>query len=67
MLLLKALTEEQLIRLQPYAPDNIAAEQSLSESRNRIQALQQQKRLEQAKYELSKKNLKDHSNYITKE
>ena len=52
----KALTEEQLYtRLQPYAPDNIAAEQSLSESRNRIQALQQQKRLEQAKYELSKK------------
>lgn len=52
----KALTDEQLYtRLQPYAPDNIAAEQSLSESRNRIQALQQQKRLEQAKYELSKK------------
>ena len=42
----KALTDEQLYtRLQPYAPDNVAAEQSLSESRNRIQTLQQQKRL----------------------
>ena len=52
----KALTDEQLYtRLQPYSPDNIAAEQSLSESRNRIHALQQQQQLEQAKYKLSKK------------
>lgn len=37
----KALTDEQLYtRLQPYALDNVAAEQSLSESITRVHALQ---------------------------
>ena len=52
----KALTEEQLYaRLQPYAPDYAAANRSLAESRSRIRTLQQQKILEQTKYELSKR------------
>ncbi|TWF39909.1 multidrug resistance efflux pump [Chitinophaga polysaccharea] len=52
----KALTDEQLYtRLQPYSPDYAAAERSLAESRNRIRTLQEQKSLEQTKYELSKK------------
>nr|WP_295873283.1 HlyD family efflux transporter periplasmic adaptor subunit [uncultured Chitinophaga sp.] len=52
----KALTDEQLYaRLQPYSPDFAAAERSLTESRNRIRTLQQQKELEQKKYEVSKR------------
>ncbi|MBC9932806.1 HlyD family secretion protein [Chitinophaga qingshengii] len=52
----KAFTDEQLYtRLQPYSPDFAAAERSLSESRNRIRTLQQQKELEQKKYEVSKR------------
>ncbi|MDN5481233.1 MAG: HlyD family secretion protein [Chryseobacterium sp.] len=52
----KALIDERLyIRLQPYTPDNVSAERSLLESNSRIQSFQQQKNLEQAKYELSKK------------
>lgn len=52
----KALTEEQLYaRLQPYSPDYAAANRSLAESRNRIRTLEQQKNLEQTKYELSKR------------
>lgn len=52
----KALTEEQLYaRLQPYAPDYAAANRSLAESRSRIRTLQQQKSLEQTKYEVSKR------------
>lgn len=52
----KALTEEQLYaRLQPYSPDYAAANRSLAESRNRIRTLEQQKSLEQTKYELSKR------------
>lgn len=52
----KALTEEQLYaRLQPYAPDYAAADRSLAESRSRIRTLQQQKSLEQTKYEVSKR------------
>ncbi|KFF11521.1 HlyD family secretion protein [Chryseobacterium soli] len=53
----KALQDEQLFtRLQPYAPENLAANQSISEYRIRISTLRQQKSLEQAKYELTKKN-----------
>lgn len=52
----KALTEEQLYaRLQPYSPDYAAANRSLTESRNRIRTLLDQKSLEQTKYEVSKR------------
>lgn len=52
----KALTEEQLYaRLQPYSPEYAAANKSLTESRSRIGTLQQQKSLEETKYELSKR------------
>lgn len=53
----KAFQDEELFtRLQPYAPENIAANQSISEYRVRIATLKQQKNLELAKYELSKKS-----------
>ncbi|WP_185095856.1 HlyD family secretion protein [Chryseobacterium daeguense] len=53
----KAFQDEALFtRLQPYAPENLAANQSLSEYRVRIATLKQQKNLEQAKYELTRKN-----------
>ncbi|WP_370898545.1 HlyD family secretion protein [Chryseobacterium gossypii] len=53
----KAFQDEQLFtRLQPYAPENLAANQSISEYRVRIATLKQQKNLELAKYELSKKS-----------
>ncbi|WP_353150401.1 HlyD family efflux transporter periplasmic adaptor subunit [Chryseobacterium sp.] len=53
----KAFQDEELfIRLQPYAPENIAANQSISENRVRIATLKQQKSLESAKYELTKKS-----------
>ncbi|WP_294300500.1 HlyD family efflux transporter periplasmic adaptor subunit [uncultured Chryseobacterium sp.] len=53
----KAFQDEALFtRLQPYAPENLAANQSISEYRSRIATLRQQKSLEQAKYELTKKN-----------
>ncbi|KPE49981.1 HlyD family secretion protein [Chryseobacterium indologenes] len=53
----KAFQDEELFtRLQPYAPENIAANQSLSEYRVRMVTTKQQKNLEQAKYELTKKN-----------
>lgn len=53
----KAFQDETLfIRLQPYAPENLAANQSLSEYRLRIATTKQQKKLEQAKYEITKKN-----------
>lgn len=52
----KALTDVQLNeQLRPYSPDYVAAEQSLATSKSRIQTLQQQKRLELAKLELSQK------------
>ncbi|NML39543.1 HlyD family efflux transporter periplasmic adaptor subunit [Chitinophaga sp. G-6-1-13] len=52
----KALTDEQLYaRLQPYSPDYAAADRGLVESRSRIRTLQQQKMLEQSKYEVSKR------------
>lgn len=53
----KAFQDEALFkRLQPYAPENLAANQSLSEYKVRISTLKQQKSLEQAKYEITKKN-----------
>ncbi|MDN5481308.1 MAG: HlyD family secretion protein, partial [Chryseobacterium sp.] len=53
----KAFQDEELFtRLQPYAPENIAANQSISEYRGRIATLKQQKSLELAKYDLSKKS-----------
>jgi len=53
----KAFQDEQLFtRLQPYAPENLAANQSLSEYKSRIATLKQQKSLELTKYELTKKN-----------
>ncbi|MGF6848937.1 multidrug resistance efflux pump [Chitinophaga sp. W3I9] len=52
----RALTDAQLYTtLQPYSPDYAAANKSLAESRSRIRTLQQQKSLEQTKYELSKR------------
>ncbi|AZI38608.1 HlyD family secretion protein [Epilithonimonas vandammei] len=54
----KAFQDEKLFaKLRPYDPENLAANQSLSEYRSRIATLQQQKNLELAKYELTKKNL----------
>jgi multidrug efflux pump subunit AcrA (membrane-fusion protein) len=53
----KAFQDETLFtRLQPYAPENLAANQSLSEYRLRIATTKQQKKLEQAKYEITRKN-----------
>ncbi|MCF2220667.1 HlyD family secretion protein [Chryseobacterium sp. PS-8] len=53
----KAFQDEALFtRLQPYAPENLAANQSISEYRSRITTLRQQKSLELAKCELTKKN-----------
>lgn len=53
----KAFQDEKLFtRLQPYAPENIAANQGLSEYSSRIATLKQQLSLENAKFDLSKKN-----------
>lgn len=53
----KAFQDEELFtRLQPYAPENLAASQSLSEYKIRIATLHQQKNLEKAKYDLTKKS-----------
>lgn len=53
----KALQDEKLFtRLQPYAPENVAANQSIAEYRSRIATTQQQLKLEQAKFDLTKKN-----------
>lgn len=53
----KAFQDEKLFtRLQPYAPENLAANQSLSEYKGRIATLEQQRNLEKIKYELTKKN-----------
>lgn len=53
----KAFQDEKLFtKLQPYAPENLAANQSISEYNIRIEALRQQYNLEKAKVELSKKN-----------
>jgi len=49
-----ALQEEQLFsRLQPYAPENTAAEQGLAENRRQVAVLSQQVKLEEAKLELA--------------
>ena len=53
----KAFRDEQLFtRLKPYSPENLATNQSLSEYQNRISTLKQQLNLENAKFDLSKKN-----------
>ncbi|MDR4952950.1 HlyD family efflux transporter periplasmic adaptor subunit [Chryseobacterium sp. ES2] len=53
----KAFQDEALFtRLQPYAPENLAANQSISEYKIRIATLKQQKNLESIKYDLTKKN-----------
>lgn len=53
----KAFQDERLFsKLQPYAPENLAANQSLTENRSRIAILQQQRQLEVSKFDLSKKN-----------
>lgn len=53
----KAFQDENLFtRLQPYAPENLAANQSMTEARIRIANLKHQKNLEITKYELTKKN-----------
>lgn len=53
----KAFQDEDLFtRLQPYAPENLATNQSISEYRVRMATLKQQKSLESLKYDLTKKN-----------
>ncbi len=53
----KALQDEKLFtRLKPYAPEDIATNQSLSENRGRISTLKQQLSLENAKFDLTRKN-----------
>ena len=53
----KAFQDEKLFsKLQPYAPENLAANQSLIENKSRIAIFQQQKKLETSKFDLSKKN-----------
>lgn len=54
---IKAFRDEQLFtRLKPYSPENLAANQGLSEYRSRISTLKQQLDLENVKFDLSKKN-----------
>ncbi|SHM80778.1 Multidrug resistance efflux pump [Chitinophaga jiangningensis] len=58
----KAMIDEQLYaRLQPYSPEYAAAEKGLSESRSRIRSLLLQKKLEQTKYEVSKREFDRYS------
>ena len=53
----KPFQDEKLFsRLQPYSPDNLAASEGLSEYSGRIATLKQQLNLENAKFDLSKKN-----------
>lgn len=53
----KAFQDEELFtRLQPYAPENLATNQSISEYRTRRTTLKQQKNLESLKYDLTRKN-----------
>ena len=53
----KALTDEILFtNLKPYAPDDIAISQNISENKNQLNILKQQLNLETAKYSLTKKN-----------
>ncbi len=53
----KALQDQRLFsQLQPYAPEDLAANQSISEYKSRVSILKQQMQLENAKFALSKKN-----------
>ncbi len=53
----KAFQDEKVFSsLQPYAPENIAADQGISETRSRIATTRQQLNLEQAKFDLSREN-----------
>lgn len=53
----KALTDEILFtNLKPYAPEDIAISQNISENKNQLNILKQQLNLETAKYSLTKKN-----------
>lgn len=53
----KAFQDEKLFtRLKPYDPENAATDQNISANKSRIITLKQQKKLEQAKFELTKKN-----------
>lgn len=53
----KAFQDEELFtRLQPYAPESLASNQSISEYKIRMATLRQQKNLESVKYDLSRKN-----------
>lgn len=53
----KAFQDEKLFTsLRPYAPEDVAASQSLSENRGRISTLQQQLHLENAKFNLTRQN-----------
>lgn len=52
-----ALQDQSLyFRFQPYAPESLAINQSLEEIKDRILTQKQQQKLEQAKFQLSKKN-----------
>jgi hypothetical protein len=60
----KAFQDEKLFtKLKPYAPESIAANQSLSENQARIETLKQQLSLENAKFDLTKKNY-ERSQYL---
>lgn len=53
----KAFQDEKLFAgLQPYAPENIAVNQSIAETNSRLAMTQQQIRLERAKFDLSVEN-----------
>ena len=53
----KAFQDEKLFtRLKPYAPEDVATSQSLSENKGRIATLRQQLNLENAKFDLTRKN-----------
>lgn len=53
----KAFQDERLFsKLQPYAPENLAINQSLTENRSRIGILQQQRQLEVSKFDLATRN-----------
>lgn len=53
----KAYRDQELFnRLKPYSPENLAANQSLSEYNSRISILRQQQNIEKSKFDLSNKN-----------
>lgn len=55
----KALTDEMLFtNLKPYAPDEIALVQNITENKYQLNKLKQQLSLENAKYSLTKENYK---------